>query len=208
MVSGCRSSGQKAPDSTEQTRYRRILVVPFQDIAAVHGSDRAVQGPLSGQVFITSSVVPKAPQFLTAEVTRLLSRKIDMDSVIASRNDQIAISTNIHEQQRQHRIRAMSKAGLKVGADAVLAGYVYGFEERVGSNYGVDIPARVSIELNLISVAGHRLVWQDRFTETQKALNEDLLQLGKFLKRKGRWITAREMATNALRDMIDGSQVF
>lgn len=207
-IGGCSSSSLTSPDSEGLTIFDHILVIPFQDVAAVYGTDQTVQGPLSGKVFVTGTVAPKAALFMTSEATRLLSQKMDPGSVIASRNVQPGMLSLSSEHQRHHRINVLSEAGRKAGADAVLIGYVYGFEERVGGDYGADMPAKVSFELNLISVESQRLVWQNRFTETQKALNEDLFQLGKFMRRKGRWITAREMAANALHEMISSAQVF
>ena len=103
---------------------------------------------------------------------------------------------------RAERIAAIQKAGGRQGADAVLCAYVYAFRNRVGNAYGVETPAMVSFEMNLVSTATGRIVWRRDFTETQKTLNENLLHLGKFLQRKGRWVTAEEMATQAIEDLL------
>jgi hypothetical protein len=54
----------------------------------------------------------------------------------------------------------------------------------------------------LVSVESGRLLWQPKFSETQEPLNQNLFELGKFIQRKGRWVTAREMATQALKEML------
>jgi hypothetical protein len=45
-------------------------------------------------------------------------------------------------------------------------------------------------------------MWSGIFDETQRALSEDLFQLGTFLRRKARWITAEKMASSGLEDLL------
>ena len=55
----------------------------------------------------------------------------------------------------------------------------------------------------MIDTANERLIWSDEFQETQRSLGENLLLLGKFIRRKGRWISAAEMASGGLKEMLD-----
>jgi hypothetical protein len=48
-----------------------------------------------------------------------------------------------------------------------------------------------------------RVIWSGHFDETQQALNENLFQLGKFIKRKARWVTAQEIAVSALENLFE-----
>lgn len=56
-------------------------------------------------------------------------------------------------------------------------------------------PAAVAFELSLVDVSGQRLVKRFHFEEAQQFLTDDILKLGKFLKRGGKWITAEDLAT-------------
>jgi len=47
-----------------------------------------------------------------------------------------------------------------------------------------------------------QLVWRGIFEETQQALSENILKIGAFIKRKARWITARELAAEGLENLI------
>lgn len=208
ILSGCRSGIGKADSSPPRTVYSRILLFPFQDMAAAHGIDQTVQGPLSGKVFVTGIVEPKAAGYISAETSRRLARHLDTGSVIIARED-IPVMGVLHQPQHLAKLLSLyQEAGRRQHADAVMVGYLYEFIERVGGNYGVEKPARISFELNLVSVASGRLVWQNRFIETQQALNENLFDLGKFIQRKGRWITAREMSAQAIEDMFTAADVF
>jgi hypothetical protein len=130
------------------------------------------------------------------------------EAVVASRDNTPAMGVVIGASQHQELVDKLCQAGRQYGADAVLIGYLYEYQERIGSDYGVESPARVCFELNLISVADGRLVWQDWYRETQQALNENLFHLGKFLQRKGRWITVEQMAAEAMQNMMAKADVF
>ncbi|MBW2247657.1 MAG: hypothetical protein JRF62_10810, partial [Deltaproteobacteria bacterium] len=79
---------------------------------------------------------------------------------------------------------------------------IFRFRERVGGKYSVDLPASVAFDIHLIRVSDGRLLWNDHFDETQRPLSENLFQLGPFLQRKARWITANEMAVSGLKDVL------
>lgn len=202
MLMGCQAHDGSVASPEQGRRYSRILVFPFINVAEVFGIDQTVQGPLSGKVFVTFQMDPRAEQYMTSEATRQLARRISPESVIVAHDIEPGMNVMPGAQHRRQLISRLRKAGRQYGADAVLIGYLYGFKERVGGNYGVDSPAKISFELNLIGAANGNLVWQNQYTETQKALNENLFQLGKFIQRKGRWITAQEMAAYALEEMF------
>jgi hypothetical protein len=84
--------------------------------------------------------------------------------------------------------------GNKTGADAVLTGVVTRYEDREGGPMGVRKPASVGFETNLTSTIDGTILWNGRYAETQKTLVEDLSLLPTFIKRKGRWLTADELA--------------
>ena len=94
-----------------------------------------------------------------------------------------------------------STGGTK-GVDAILLGYIFNFKERVGTSYSVESPASVSFSLFLVRVKDGQIVWRGIFEETQQALSENLLKIGVFIKRKARWVTAREMAVDGLENLL------
>lgn len=96
--------------------------------------------------------------------------------------------------------------GERVKADAVLFGRVSRYRERSGRGWGSDQPASVAFRLFLVDTATGKSVWSARFDETQQALSENLLNVGKFVKRKTRFVRADELAregvTNAVADLL------
>jgi hypothetical protein len=45
-------------------------------------------------------------------------------------------------------------------------------------------------------------VWKGRFDETQRPLSENLFKIGSFFRRKASWLTAEELASVGLDEML------
>ncbi len=78
---------------------------------------------------------------------------------------------------------------------------IYRFQERKGGNFAVDKPAGVGFHMHLIqgTVVGRTFV----FDEDQKPLSQDILGIGKFFRRGGKWITVDELAEEGINKGLD-----
>lgn len=204
VIIGCRSTNPtpSEPAVGSNNSGQRILVVPFQDMAAAFGIDQTVQGPLSGKIFVTGRVALPAAKKMTTETTRLVSKRMNVDTLIPSWEEVRSLGISPWSRPRPQLIADLQRIGRLHGADTVMIGFVYEYVERVGGDYGVETPAGVGFELNVVRVRDGRLIWHDRCIETQQTLSDNLLNIGKFFKRKGRWVTAEEMAAQALDKMV------
>lgn len=99
-------------------------------------------------------------------------------------------------------IETVKSIGEKAGAEAVLTGVVTRYEEREGGPLGVKKPASVGFDVNLISAVDGTLLWNGRYAETQKSLVEDLGMVFTFFKRKGKWLTAEELAEYGVEEVL------
>jgi hypothetical protein len=84
----------------------------------------------------------------------------------------------------------------------VFQGYLYRFKKRIGKNYSAESSASVAFDLYLIDCRAQEIIWSGYFDETQQALTDDLRFIGTFFRRGGRWITAEEMAREAMNAMF------
>jgi hypothetical protein len=66
--------------------------------------------------------------------------------------------------------------------------YIYRFEERKGSDFAVEKPAGVGFHMHIIENDSIKRIFA--FDEDQRSLSENVLNIGKFFKRGGKWITA------------------
>jgi len=193
ILSGCMSK-ETAPESDYNlSGTEKILVLPFRDMTMIYGQDASVRCPVCGRVFITGRVPVDAAERLTNSlISNLKSRK----------KYKIVTSSLVSEEQTFSERKLIVKKGREYKADAVIAGYIYRYKERVGNRYSVKSPASVAFGIHLISTKGGRIIWSGHFDETQRSLSENLFKLKKFIKRKASWITADEMATNGFEDIL------
>lgn len=84
--------------------------------------------------------------------------------------------------------------GRALEVDAVLRGQVLIFVERIGTDLGVQRPAHVAFAVELVDAKSGVAAWQASFNQQQEALSDNLLNLRGFVKTRGRWVRARDLA--------------
>ena len=92
--------------------------------------------------------------------------------------------------------------GRELQADAVLFGYIYCYRNRSGNAYASSAPAAVGFCLHLVEPATGKELWSFSYADEQRALSDNLLDAPAYLQRKGRWITAAQMAEEAAAAMV------
>jgi hypothetical protein len=99
-------------------------------------------------------------------------------------------------------MRSSIQLGKELNVDFILIGYLFRFEERIGSHIGAEKPASVGFDVHLFRVKDEKMVWTGKFDETQKALSENLLKMGSFVRRKASWLTAEELSSVGMDEML------
>jgi hypothetical protein len=89
-----------------------------------------------------------------------------------------------------------------VPADYILVPYIFQWQERQGNDWSVNQPAGVVFDLYLIDVK-NETVRRAHYEEVQHSLSENLLDAGMFYKRKGKWVTAEQMAREGLATCLE-----
>ena len=184
LLSGCASKDISPESGYNFLVTEKLFVLPFKDIAMIYSKDESVRCPVCGKIFIAGGVSADAVEKLTtALITNLKGNK--KYKIITSK-----IAGKEHNSERE----LIQKTGRKFGADAVMAGFIYRYTERVGTRYSVKSPASVAFGIHLLRVKDGHILWSGHFDETQHSLSENLFNLKTFIKRKASWITADEMA--------------
>ncbi|MEW5736535.1 MAG: hypothetical protein AB1921_16945 [Thermodesulfobacteriota bacterium] len=202
-VCSCASDSAPKPAvrSAKVAGLKNLVVVPFQDMTAIYGPGKEVRSPVSGSLYFTGPVASGATVFLTGELQRFLeatSYNILPYQDAADARTQALVDTGSKAPEQA----LLVATGQRMGADAVAAGFIYRFEEREGTSYSVVRPASAAFDLFLIRVADGAVLWSCRFDETQKPLSDNLLDVSKFMKRHGAWVTVNKLASQGLSDKL------
>lgn len=92
--------------------------------------------------------------------------------------------------------------GKKYDAQLLLIPMVLNWHEREGSQAGVTSSAHVRVEFFLLNIATGDMLGRSTFEEKQVGLIDNLLGVADFVKRKGQWVSARQLADEGMEKAI------
>ena len=185
-----------------QTAFRKIAVLPFQSFVPEQGSPANVACPICGTVFRTERLPADAhPERIVEQIflKNLEQKKIEL--LAGERVAGIYQRVNV-DSLKKAPLSVIKEVGDALGADGVIAGYVFRFRERKGVAYSVERPASVGFEIHLIRSSDAVIVWKGSYDRTQSTLMEDLLQISSFYREGGRWVTAEELTEEGVEEII------
>jgi len=184
---------QKAPTATMpgSVTVESLVVMPYIDMYKIYGDNISFNCPLCGRSEVISKVSEGADEFLTETLFAMLQQQGGYHLIPPGE----ALGV-------QSTLLLNLDIGKTLGADAVLLGRVYRFREREGEAYAAQTSAAVTFDLLLIYVADGQLLWEGHYSETQQALTENLYNIGAFFDRKGKWLTAQELAAGGLETVM------
>jgi hypothetical protein len=79
--------------------------------------------------------------------------------------------------------------------------YIYRFEERKGGNFAVEKPAGIGFHMHVIENDSIKRIFV--YDEDQRPLSENVLNIGKFLKRGGKWVTVDVLSQEGIEKGLD-----
>lgn len=202
LLPACRSHVTAPELASAPLNRGKLLILPFKNISGIYGENISSRCPLCGNVFMTGEVIDDAEDILTQSLISLMESRKGMELIPLSQAQGVWSEMLSRDENRLSERDQIVEKGRILGADVVMAGYVYRFKERIGTRYSVDTPASAAFDVHLVDVSGRRILWAGRFDETQCSLFENLFKIGAFLKRKGAWVTVDKMAVSALEDML------
>jgi hypothetical protein len=165
----------------------RLAIFPFF-------IEREAFCPVCRTVFQRGEILPGAQNTLT----RLLYQKMEAKGIFKILPLEKMEEALSHREKRIFEERPKSSSielGKELSSDFVSIGFVFRFEERIGSSVGVERPASVGLDIHLIRLKDGVEMWRGRMDETQRSLSENLFKIGSFFRRKAHWLTAEELAS-------------
>jgi hypothetical protein len=157
--------------------------------------------PICKGVVLRGEIVPGSQNTLT----RLLQQKIDSTGtfkVLPLEKVEEAFSQIKRRQFELKPLRSFIHLGKTLDMDFIFIGILFRFEERIGSHIGAEKPASVGFDVHLIRLKDEKMVWAGKFDETQRPLSENLLKMGSFVRRKASWLTAEELSSVGMDEML------
>ncbi len=177
-----------------------LAIMPFF-AEKIDDPARGAVCPVCGGVYGRGNI----PLGTRGTLTKMIQQKMEPSTVfriIPSERMEEALSHVSRATLEKDPAQGSLRIGNELEADFVMLGFVFRFEERVGSTMGVEKPASVGFDLHLLRVRDGKLVWTGKFDETQRPLSEDMRKIGSFLRRGAVWLTAAELASDGMNEML------
>jgi len=204
LVVGCQGASGVSTTLTpdrEPVVFKRIAVMPFQGGSAENMAGYARTSAIPASV-IRIQQNPATPEGVVEDLfwERIVQQKKfdlvspDRTGGMFQRITSTSYKTTLPE--------AIQRVGAELDADGLILGYVYRYRERQGYDYSAEKPASVAFDIRLFRCRDGVLVWKAVFDKTQTSLMEDMLRASYFIKDRGRWITARELASHGMDDIL------
>jgi len=181
------------PETGSETKPS-LAIIPFFIV-------REAVCPICKSVFMRGEIFPGSQNTLT----RLLYQKIETIGtfkVFPLEKMEEVLSNWDKKLFEKKPIPSSIQLGKELNIDFILVGFLFRFEERIGSSLGVEKPASVGFDVHLLRLRDAKIVWQGKFDETQRPLSEDLFKIGSFFRRKAQWLTAEELASVGMDEML------
>jgi len=182
-------------------RVERIGVMPF--LKGRYGSEISETADcfLSQLYFNPERVSRDCDRVITGYVYEALQKRhgervIPLEKVLEAYK-------GVSKDEATDTLRSLAKKlGGALGANVMVAGTVWRYEERSGGPVGAFSPASVAFSIFLIDVASGRILWQGNFNETQRSLSENVLDSWAFIKKGAKWLSADELARYGVREVF------
>jgi hypothetical protein len=209
VLSGCHYREGVVTDQQRegQVVFKRIAVVPFQRLSPEDVQAKAFRCPLCGSILSAEKFPQDAEKIIEDVFFERLNNlgKIQLippgeTGAFFDRLTMNAINEPLPD--------ILKKVGEELKAEGIIVGYIYRYRERQGYSYSVERPASVAFEIHLFRVVDGSIVWKGGFDKTQKSLSEDLFQISSFVKERGQWVTAKELATEGIEAILENFPVF
>lgn len=182
-------------------RYRdpgMIALVPFFPFRTDRPDQRLVRPPGFEGFVTVGEIAPEGAQTITS----LFIKKLIGTGYSLVPKEMVVKTLPSGETLEEKPEILAQRLALQLRSDSVLMGWVFRYRERIGNAWGARQPASVAFVALLFNGRDGELLWRGRFDETQQPLSEDILALSSFVRRGGRWVTARELAADGVNRVL------
>ena len=182
---------------------QKVVVVGFRAAMTKGSGPDLVQNPITGTSFLAEPINEDAVKEMSQMLTDKLMARKEWQLVPPGQARGVLASIIAKDRNMELTyLQMLQTVGTTFAADAVLAGYIYRWRNRVGSDYGANSPASVSFDLILVRPSDGAVLWRRHFDKTQQSLFADLFDFDTYVKSSGKWLTAQQLADLGLEKLI------
>ena len=200
MLGGATTGG--VPEKTSAVPSHRdpgvIAVLPFFASGAEPRDGRFLRCPSCLGYTAAGEVLPEGPQV----ITRLFRQRLITGRRVLVSQETLEEALRMIPEQGPRTEVLIQRLASEIKVNSVLMGWVFRYSERVGNAWGARNAASVSFGAVLFDGRDGKVLWRGKFDETQKPLSENVLNLGSFVRRRGRWLTARQLAADGVNRVL------
>ncbi len=178
----------------------KVAVAPFQ--VQPSPGEETVRCASCGNLIPAGRILGDPSSILTHMLWDLIRSKAEGFEWISPGEVEGAYNVYLAKKIQPNIPRMMEDIGKQLGADYILWGTVFRYEERIGTAYAVQQPASVAFDLHLLRLKDGVMVWRAPYAKTQKSLSENLFNLKSFVKEKMRWVTVEELSRLGLEQLL------
>lgn len=153
------------------------------------------------QLRALEEVLPGADKTLTQLVQYALDKRFG-NGILTQEEVQKTCSMILAEEPDLTPRKLVLKLGQQLGVDYVVAGNVWCYTARSGNALASDKPASVAFKLHLIHIPSQKRIWAEVYDKTQQPLSQNLFKAPDFIKQKGQWLTAEDLAEIGVNDLV------
>ena len=204
-LAGCQGDRRSPPSPQSPSRpiIQTLVVVGFRAPISNGKEPELVRNPITGTSFMSWPVPEEVVDDLTDQLFETLARNRDRHLIPPGQAQGVIESIMGSDTKLGiHPLEMIQDVGKAFDADAVLVGQVYRWQDRVGTDYGIERAASVAFDLSLIRPSDGAILWRGNYDKTQKSLFENLFDLNTYIKSGGRWLTASELAGFGLEQLL------
>ena len=207
IIAGCHRDKRPGASSDypppSRPAIHTVVVVGFRAAITKGEEPELVRNPITGTAFMSQPVPQDVVKWLTDQLFDMLLKDKRWNLIPPGQAKGVVESIMVSDNRLgMQPIEMIKDIGNNFGADAVLIGHVYRWQERVGAGYGVEKPASVAFDLSLVKPSNGAILWRGNYDKTQRSLFENLFDMNTFIKSGGQWLTARELASIGLERLL------
>ena len=203
LIAGCADmAGVATSVKLTEVEDEKIAVMPVQKVLPENPRNPFVRCPLTG-TFHRTCGEPGESAETDLEELFVDGLKAKQRYVVIPPERVEGVYRRVRAESFTESVRdQLRKVGEELGAEGVVAGYVYCYRERQGYTYAAEQPASAVFSFHLFDVRDGTVIWSGTFDKTQESLMRNVFDARTFFRGGGKWLTVKELSAQGMKELL------